>query len=98
PHGHALQNSIAERSMKHVAGASGVHAIHHKGRRVEELAALERERSMRAECHGGNTQLVLALDGLERFEWIALAGPLGRELGAGDEVVDVRQHAIEAVI
>ena len=37
-HRHCLQNSIAERPVKHVSGAGGIHAVDHEGRRVVELA------------------------------------------------------------
>ena len=53
---------------------------------------------MRAERHRGDAHFVLLLDHFERAERIALIGPLHGKLGAGDQVVDVRQHAVEAVI
>ena len=95
---HALQNSIAKGPMEDVAGAGGIHAIHHEGRRVDKLSFFERERAVGAERHGGDAHLVFALDHFQGAERIALIGPLHGELGTGDEVIDMRQHAVEAVI
>ena len=84
--------------MEDVACAGGVDAINHERRRVDELPRLERQRAMSAQCHRGYAHFILALDHFERAERIALIGPLDREFGAGDEIIHMRQDAIEAVM
>src|ERR1019366_3917577 len=41
---------------------------------------------------------VLLLDGLEGFEGIGLAGPGGGEFAGRDQVIDIGEHAVEALI
>ena len=53
---------------------------------------------MRAERHAPHPHPILFLDGLERLERIAFVGPLDGKLRAGNQVVDVGEHLIEAVI
>ncbi len=51
---------------------------------------------MRANGHGGDAHAVFVLQGFERAERIALASPASRKFGAGDQIIDIRQHLVEA--
>ena len=62
-----------------------------KAGRIEEAAVLQRQGSVRPESHGGDAHAVFPLDRFERAERVALVGPLRGKLGAGDQVIDVRQ-------
>src|ERR1019366_2293787 len=51
-----------------------------------------------AQGHGGNAHTVLLLDDLEGLEGIGLAGPGGGKLAGRDQVIDIGEDAVEALI
>ena len=97
-HRHGLQNSIAERPVKDVAGTGGIHTVDDESGGVVELAVLAGEGAVGSQGHGGDADAVLFLDGFEGFEGIGFAGPGGGKFAGGDEVIDVGEDAVEALI
>src|SRR5215469_17960632 len=89
---HILDDSITERAVKHVASACSIDATYYERGRIEEFAVAPRQSAVRTKRHGRDAHLVFFLDQLQGAKRIALAGPLSWEIGAGDEIIDVRQH------
>ena len=58
----------------------------------------QRQRAVGPQRHGRHAHLVFLLNYFERFERIALVGPLHRKLGTRHQVIHIRQHAVETVI
>ena len=93
------KNSIAEGPVKHVARAGGIHTVHHEGGRVMKppVASAPASRARPASWPQPSSRTASWI-ALERAERIAHAGPVRRELGARHQVIDVRQHLVEAVV
>lgn len=83
----ALQNAVAETSVKEIAGASGVHDAHFVGRRIPETAAVPSESAVNAQSGANGVVAEFAFEEREGLEEIGFAGGGGREVAGADGII-----------
>ena len=57
-----------------------------------------RQRAVRTQRHGRHLHAVLVLQGFQRAKRVGAAGPGAGKFGTGHQVIDVRQHAVKAMV